>query len=162
MLGIRLINLVSPSKDCDGELSDSSVDGGSILGVPDNESVVFSKSSEESIIRTEGQLLNAHLHTLKNSNWLLSVEVPENNRCIRQLLENSSELPCSQDVSRFRNCYSRNLHVVASKELLIMFVVDILEHEKTSDIVDHSVVEMGMEVHGILVLAVVADGVFKL
>jgi hypothetical protein len=48
------VDLVVPSNDTEGELCHSGVNWLAVVDVPDHESIVFSNSSEEAIVRTEG------------------------------------------------------------------------------------------------------------
>ena len=49
---------------------------------------------------------------------------------------------------------------MASQKLLLMFIMNIFENEKTSDVVNESVFLSRMEVNHVLILAIETDGVF--
>ena len=71
----------------------------SIFSVPDNESIVFSQSGQESLVWTESQLFDTNLHSLENSDWFFGLEVPHDNWGIGQLLENGTFLAGGDDVA---------------------------------------------------------------
>ena len=56
MLGVHVRDDVSPGQHRKDLLGDASVNGGSILGVPDNEGIVAANSCEVAIVRTEREL----------------------------------------------------------------------------------------------------------
>ena len=51
---------------------------------------------------------------------------------------------------------------MASQELLLVLVVDVLEDKQPADVVDEHVLLKGVIVHSVLVLAIVTDGVLHL
>ena len=87
MLGVLVCQDVTPGDQSQRLLEDSCMNGVAIAGVPDNEGVVLSKGSQETIIWGECQLLYAHLHSFQHSHWSLGAVVPQNDRGIWKFLK---------------------------------------------------------------------------
>ena len=51
---------------------------------------------------------------------------------------------------------------MTSEELLLMLVMDILDHKKASDVVNYGVLISRVVVDSILVFSIVTDGMFEL
>lgn len=51
---------------------------------------------------------------------------------------------------------------MATQELLLVLVVDVLDDQQSANVVDDRVLIIGVVVHGVLVLAVVTDRVLEL
>ena len=83
MLWVGGVDLVTPGQHSNWELGDMGMDGAAVSGIPDDEGVVLTESSQEPIIRTKSQFLNAYLHSFENSYWFLGIEIPQYNGSIR-------------------------------------------------------------------------------
>lgn len=99
VLWVGCIEVVGPSHNGCWELSDSCMYCTAIFGIPDHESVVLAYSSQEPIIRTERKFFDANLHSLENSDWLLSLEVPQDDRSIWSSLEYGTLLTSCNNIS---------------------------------------------------------------
>lgn len=87
VLRVYISDDVSPGEHSEDLFSNTGVDRGAILGVPNNEGVVAAHSCEVTIVRAKRELFYTFEHALKHSNWFASFVVPENNRGLRGALE---------------------------------------------------------------------------
>ncbi len=122
MLGVHCCVKITPFKQAQRILSDSSVDRLAILSVPNDKGIVFAKAGQEFVIGTELQFQNLLLDTSQDCHRSFSCHVPKDNWRIRNTLENSTLLACCYYVARIRNSESRDFHVVTSEELLLVLV----------------------------------------
>ena len=100
MLRIDISAERSPSKERERSLSDTGVDGLTILSAPYDECIILSNACEETVIRGECKLVDAFLHSLEYNQWLSSLVAPQDDWSIRLSLEDSSLLSCCNEVSR--------------------------------------------------------------
>ena len=159
MLWVLISYDISPTDHAQRSFIHSGVNGWTVLCVPNDKCIVFPKCSQISVVRRESQPLHTNLHALEYSHRFFLCIVPKNNGCIRHFLKYSSELPCCDEIPRIWNCNGWYLHIMASQELLLMFVLDVFYDKQTPDVIDNWVFVIGMIVNSVLIAAVVTDWV---
>ena len=151
------IDCVTPGELGEWDFSDSCVDGGSITGVPNDESVGFSQGCQESIIGTKSQLLDADLHAFEDGDWHIGVLSPQEDWRIRQPLEDGSDLAHGDESSRPCNADGVGVRARASPELLHVLVVEVFQDQKSSDGLHKCLLVSWAVVHGVQVLSIVLN-----
>ena len=152
----------TPCKNSEWLLSDTRVDSFTILRWPDDECVVLSNTCKETVIWGESEFVYTFLDSLENNKWLPRLVAPENDWSIRCSLEDSTSLSSGNQLSWIWNGNSWELHIMASQELLLVLIMDILDNQKSTNVVNKGVFLSWMELYGICVFTVVTYWVLHL
>jgi len=136
VLRVNISDDVAPGEESEHCFSNPGVDGRAVSCVPDDKCVIAADASEIAVIRTEGKLQHALKHSFEDCDGLACLVIPQYDWGFRNTLEFSSELARGHKFAVIRNCNAGDFHVMAAEELLLVFVVERLDNQETSIVVN--------------------------